>query len=317
MASYEWGEGNRRRVRLLAPLTFLILSAFLQIIPPSVQERISSALRASVLAPFLRTQASLHRVRLLAVDVGELRLQLDSAQALIHSQGTLGEENRRLRELLELRGRSSAAFVSASLLRSGTVGSESMFLLDVGRRDGVSVNAPVTTAAGLVGVVREVGAASALAMDWTHPDFRVSAMTEDGEVFGIVESRRGSLPNEERLMLNGVPFQTEVEDGTPIVTSGRGPVYPGGILIGRVVDLAEVEVGWRRSYWIDPAVSPGSAMHVLVLTGEAAGDSTATGGAAGDSIATGGVVGDSAATGDMGDSLPSAGAATLTPDARP
>ncbi len=307
MVSYEWGAGNRRRFRLLGPLAFLSLSVLLQVIPPSVQERISSALRASVLAPFLWTQASLLRGRLLAADAGELRLQLDSAQALIHSQGTLAEENRRLRELLELRDRSSTAFVSASLLRSGTVGSESMFLLDVGRRDGVSVNAPVTTAAGLVGVVREVGAASALAMDWTHPGFRVSAMTEDGEVFGIVESRRGSLPNEERLMLNGVPFQTEVEDGASIVTSGRGPIYPRGILIGRVVDLAEVEVGWRRSYWIDPAVSLGSAMHVLVLTDEAAGDSTATGE----------VVEDSTATGDMGDSLPSSGAATLTPDARP
>ncbi len=279
MVSYEWGKGNaRRRVRLIPPLTVLTLSVVLQIVPPAAQERISSALRGSVLAPFLWTQASLHRARLRAADVGELRLRLDSAEALIHSQGTLAEENRRLRELLALRDRSSATFVSASLLRSGTLGSESMFLLDVGRRDGVSINAPVATAAGLVGVVSEVGPASALVMDWTHPDFRASAMTEDGEVFGIVESRSGSLPYEERLMLNGVPFQTEVGDGTPVVTSGRGPIYPRGIPIGRVVGLAEIEAGWRRSYWIEPAVSPpGNATHVLVLTGEAREDSTNAG----------------------------------------
>ena len=303
MLYYEWANGNRPRAGLIAPLAFLTLSVFMWFAPPSAQERISSALRASVLAPFLWTQASLHRARLLRADVGELQLRLDSARSQIHSLGTLAEENRRLRELLELRDRSSAAFVSASLLRSGTSGSESMFLLDAGRLDGVPVNGPVTTAAGLVGVVREVGAATALAMDWTHPDFRASAMTEDGEVFGIVESRRGALPNEERLVLNGVPFQTQVEDGAAVVTSGRGPIYPGGILIGRIAGLAEVEAGWRRSYWLDPAVSAGSALHVLVLTVEARRDSTATGEVRRDSTAAGEARGDSTAAGEVrGDS---------------
>ena len=337
MLYYEWANGNRPRAGLIAPLAFLTLSVVMWFAPPSAQDRISSALRASVLAPFLWSQASLHRARLLRADVGELQLRLDSARSQIHSLGTLAEENRRLRELLELRDRSSAAFVSASLLRSGTSGSESMFLLDAGRLDGVPVNGPVTTAAGLVGVVREVGAATALAMDWTHPDFRASAMTEDGEVFGIVESRRGALPNEERLVLNGVPFQTQVEDGAAVVTSGRGPIYPGGILIGRIAGLAEVEAGWRRSYWLDPAVSAGSALHVLVLTveargdstatgeargdstaaGEARGDSTAAGEARGDSTAAGEVRGDSAAAGDLGAPVPSTEAPLLTPDDRP
>ena len=269
MDSYEWGKGSvRRRVRLLPPLAVLVLSAILMILPRPAQEGISRAIRGSVLAPFLGIQESLQRFRLQASEAGELQVKLDAAEALIHSQSALAEENRRLRELLVLRDRSTATYVPASLLRVGTLGSESMFLLDAGRRDGVMVNAPVTTAAGLIGVTREVGPRRALAMDWTHPDFRASAMTEDGSVFGIVESRGGGMPDAARLMLNGVPFRTEIADDTPVVTSGRGAIYRRGIPIGHVVGLAEIEAGWRRSYWIEPVAHPGSAMHVLVLTGE-------------------------------------------------
>ena len=278
MDSYEWGKGGSRgRVRLFPPLAVLALSGILMILPRPAQEGISRAIRGSVLAPFLGIQESLQRFRVQASEAGELQVKLDAAEALIHSQSALAEENRRLRELLVLRDRSTATYVPASLLRAGTLGSESMFLLDAGRRDGVTVNAPVTTAAGLVGVTREVGPRRALAMDWTHPDFRASAMTEDGSVFGIVESRGGGIPDAARLMLNGVPFRTEVADGTPVVTSGRGAIYPRGIPIGHVVGLAEIEAGWRRSYWIEPVAHPGSAMHVLVLTGEDTEEEESTG----------------------------------------
>ena len=257
-------QGARRGVVL--PLSFLGLSALMLAMPSPAQERVASALRGSVLAPFLQIQESILGARVLSQTLGDLQSQLDSAHAVIQSRSTLDEENRRLRSLLGLRARGVPNFLPASAMRSGTLGSESMFMLDVGRMHGVRVNDPIVVSAGLIGVVREVGEQSSLAMDWTHPDFRASAMTVDGDVFGIVESRRGAFREEDRLMLNGVPFQAVVEDGVAVVSSGRGAVYPRGILIGTVAGLAEVEAGWRRSYWIDPAVQPGSATHVLVLT---------------------------------------------------
>ncbi len=259
---------SQRRVDALVTLAFLGLSGLLLLLPPPVQHQISSGLRGSVLAPFIWTQEALREVRIRAGEVEVLQVQLDSVVATVSSQRTLEEENRRLRSLLELTERAGGGFVSASVVRPGTRGSESMFLLDVGVDDGVRVNHPVVTAEGLVGVVREVGRRTALAMDWTHPDFRVSAMTVDGEVYGIVEIRRGAFREEDRLLLNGVPYHTPLESGVGIVTSGRGAVYPRGILIGTVSELAESEAGWRRSYWVRPAVRTQSATHVLVLTHE-------------------------------------------------
>ncbi len=263
-------DESKGRRGLIGPLGFLALSALLLVLPQAAQEGVSSVLRGSALAPFIWVQESVQQARVLSGSLAELQSQLDSTLSVLYSQSTLAEENRRLRSLLRLRDRSAPGFLSASAIRSGTQGSESMFLLDVGGADGVEVNDPVVVADGLIGMVREVGTRSALAMDWTHPDFRVSAMTVDGEVFGIVEPRQGAFREEDRLMLNGVPYHTPVQDGVSVVTSGRGSVYPRGILLGTIAGLAETEAGWRRSYWLDPAVRPGTATHVLVLTTEEA-----------------------------------------------
>lgn len=145
-----------------------------------------------------------------------------------------------------------------------------MLLLDVGGREGVELNDPVVSAQGLVGIIREVGSGRSVAMDWTHPDFRVSVMTLDGEAFGLVEPRPGAFREEDRLILTGVPYYTTLDPGTALVTSGRGSVYPRGILVGTVQELATTEAGWARSYWLQPAVRPFGVNQVLVLTGDPA-----------------------------------------------
>ncbi len=262
---------SSERGDLLVPAGFLFLSIVLMVLPMPAQQQLSAVLRSTVLAPFVWTQESIRQTRVRAREIADLQAQLDSAMAVLFAQRTLEEENRRLRALLELHPREIPGFVSASVIRPGTRGSESMFLLDVGSSEGVEVNDPVVVAGGLVGVVREVGLRTALAMDWTHPDFRVSVMTDDGVAFGIVEPRLGAFREEARLVLSSVPYHTPVEVGASVVTSGQGGVYPRGIPVGTVAGLAESEAGWRRSYWLDPAVSPVGALHVLVLTGEALG----------------------------------------------
>lgn len=262
----RYASNGRRELAL--SLVFVGLAAVALYLPEPSQEKVAGALRSTVLAPFLMVQESLHQARVRQVEVTQLQEALDAAVAALAAQNTLREENTRLRDLLELRERSGPHFRSASVIRPGTRGSESMLLLDVGREQGVEVNDPVVAADGLVGVVREVGSTTSVAMDWTHPDFRVSAMTVDGRAYGMVEPRSGSFREEDRLLLNGVPYYTSLEPGTAVVTSGQGSVYPRGIPVGVVDQLAETEAGWRRGYWLIPSLRPASATHVLVITGE-------------------------------------------------
>jgi hypothetical protein len=114
-------------------------------------------------------------------------------------------------------------------------------------------------------------------------------MSIDGAVYGIVETRRGLFREEDRLLLSGTPYHTLLDPGTEIVTSGIGGVYPRGIPIGRVVEVAESEGGWTTSYWVEPFVSPGDMVQVLVMFGP---DTTTvaappTGGVGGDSLPSG------------------------------
>jgi len=243
---------------------FLVLSVIALYLPDPSQDEVASLLRGSVLRPFILAQEGLVRRSIHAEDTEVLQARLDSLEAVIANSNTLSEENARLRSLLDLSGRTPAQYVAASVIRSGTPGSESMFLLDEGTRSGVTKDSPVIMGRGLLGVVREAQATSATAMDWTHPQFWASAMTEDGSIYGFVEASRGRFREADRLLLNGIPFQEELEAGVVLVTSGLGGVYPRGIRIGVVIEESDAQEGWRRSYWLRPFVSPGEATHVQV-----------------------------------------------------
>lgn len=254
---------GRRREGALAGVV-LLLALFLFFLPAALQTPVRQVVRGTALRPFLEMQAALISWRERNLDVNVVRAQRDSLAAVVAAQATLSEENRRLRALLGLSSRAEAEFIPAELIRVGAMGGESTFLLNVGRADGIDVGSPVIAVDGLLGVVREAGEHTSQAIDWTHPDFRASAMTASGDAYGIVEPRRGRFREEDLLALTGTPFRSDVPAGTRIVTSGRGGIYPRGIPIGGVVGIEEADTGWRKSYLLRPEVRPASVIHVLV-----------------------------------------------------
>ena len=261
-------NGSARARSSLIAFGFFVLSVIALYLPDPSQDEVASLLRVSLLRPFILAQEGLVRRSIHAEDTEVLQARLDSLEAVIANSNTLAEENGRLRRLLTLSNRNPAQYVAASVIRSGTPGSESMFMLDVGTRSGVTRDSPVIMGRGLLGVVREAHATRATAMDWTHPQFRVSAMTMDGSIYGMVQATPGRFREADRLLLNGVPFRQELEPGVDLVTSGLGGVYPRGIPIGEVIEESEAQEGWQRSYWLRPFVSPGEATHVNVLVPE-------------------------------------------------
>jgi rod shape-determining protein MreC len=261
-------RGPRRQ--LILTVAVLGLAVGLRILPPAPQQQIAAFFRGTVLFPFVLIQEGLAASRVHAESTEDLQVRLDSLAGEVANQRGLAEENSGLRELLGLGRRVGSRFVAASVIRAGTSMSESSFVLDVGSDQGVREDVTVMTGAGLLGVVSGVGRERANAVDWTHPDFRASAMTSDGTTFGMVRAGRSDFREADRLRLDGVPFQQELTPGTLIVTSGLGGVHPRGIPIGVIESDAESEVGtgWRRSYWVRPAAEPGSATHVLVLVAQ-------------------------------------------------
>lgn len=267
-------DGTRRKRRRDAALagSVLLLALLLLALPAEYQTAVRHAIRSTVLRPFLAAQGQISARQGRLQDLTTLRIQRDSLAALVAAQASLSEENRQLRETLGLASRVGSDYVPANVLRAGLSSAESTFIIDVGRRDGVYEGSPVFTAEGLLGVVLELDETRAQAMDWTHPDFRVSAMTADGAAYGIVEPRRGRRSEDALLALTGAPFQVDVRPGRRVMSSGRGRLFPRGLFIGTVLGIEEAETGWRKSYLLRPGVRPEAARHVLVGTREAGDD---------------------------------------------
>ena len=257
------GRGTGK-LDLLATLVLVLLSAILMNLPAASQHGIGYAIRSSALRPFVALNGAVARAKARALDFEVLRVQTDSLLTWVASQRTLAEENRQLRALLGLSGQPREHLVAATVIRPGGSDTGSVFYLDAGRRDGVRRFDAVVTEAGLLGQVQDVRARRATAFDWSHPDFRVSAMTVDGQVHGLVEPARGQYREQDLLVLRGTAYLSDLERGDELVTSGRGGAFPRGIRIGWVTAEADVSAGWSRSYYVEPTVYPGSVTYALV-----------------------------------------------------
>jgi rod shape-determining protein MreC len=224
---------------------------------------LARGVRATVLRPVLALQQGAVERQALFADPVQLRAERDSLAAFLVGQAGVSAENRQLRELLGLQQRLPPSFVPAEVVRIPGRGSEGYFELTAGQEQGVTAGASIVAAQGLVGRVREVDGSVAFGIDWMNSEFRASAMTVDGEVYGILEPRR--IEGEPVLVLTGTPRHVELEANTMIVTSGHGGVFPRGIPIGTVLGPEGGEAEWQRNYVVRPLVSPSEMSYVLVL----------------------------------------------------
>lgn len=197
-------------------------------------------------------------------DLARIVAERDSAFVRITQLETLRRENERLRSILSLRSRLPVEHVAGEVLHQAYPTDAFTLLVALEEAGNVAKWAPVVAAGGLVGHVQTVDGKTAVVLSWAHPEFRASATGLDGAVAGIVAPRLGEGPAT-FLELRGVPYRVEVPPGTTVYTSGLGGIYPRGIPLGRVLDVADEREGWSRTYLIEPAVHPASVSHVLVL----------------------------------------------------
>ena len=261
---------ERRKTDLLLAVGVILGSLIVLNLPPGSQRTMRHFLRETVLSPFIEINGVMARTRERALSFDILRTQMDSLVAPVAAQRTLAEENRQLRNLLALTDRQRHRIAAVTVMRAGTAGSESTFQLDAGADGGIGPFNAVVTEGGLLGQVQEVFPRYAVGYDWSHRDFRVSAMTADARAHGLVEAVRGGFREQDRLVVRGTAYLSDLSPGDELVTSGRGGTFPRGIRIGWIAGPAEASAGWSRSYYVEPAVYPGAVTHALVyVAGEA------------------------------------------------
>jgi rod shape-determining protein MreC len=259
---------NSTRLDQLVLGACMVLSVAALVLPVNIREPVAATLRRSLLAPLLNLQERMELTRRAFLLHGERTAARDSVTLRALSVAALESENDRLRRVIGLGTRLRWGFVPAEALHGRGVRDAYSVILSAGSRAGVRRLSPVVTAEGLVGMVERVDPTMSHAIVWTHPDFRVSAMSADGSAFGIVQAHLGGPGSRFMLEMRGVPFRSTVRPGTMIVSAGLGGTYPRGIPIGVVVGEIKTSEAWARTYMLRPAVLPADINSVMILRPE-------------------------------------------------
>lgn len=178
----------------------------------------------------------------------------------------LSQENKRLRELLDLRERRWPRAIAAHVVGRDPRRWFQELVIDKGQAEGVAMDDPVMAIVegreGLVGRISEAADHVAKVMLIQDSLSAVAATALGaGAEDGVVEGT-----NSHDLVLKYLDRGSRIKIGDPVVTSGLGKIFPDGVAIGWV---QEIGLDPRQVFLqarLRPAV-PANRIHaVLILT---------------------------------------------------
>lgn len=143
------------------------------------------------------------------------------------------EQNRVLRDLLNLREESDLPLIPVRVVAKDLMSINSSITVSAGTDDGVKIGMPVINSDGLIGQVILASNKFSQVLPYSNSMFRVSAQVEENRAYGIVSWPARS--NRE-LVLRFIPETIEVEPGQTVYTSGYSNQFPSGIPIGEVTE---------------------------------------------------------------------------------
>jgi rod shape-determining protein MreC len=198
---------------------------------------------------------------------------VDARRKAVAGQEAL-QENAQLRKLLALNrspvlAESGYEPVTARVIaRSPTVW-HSAVTVDVGSGDGVRVDDPVISGAGLVGLVASAQGGSAQVTLITDHTSAVTAKVLPAGVQGVI---RPEVGDPEDLVLDFIDSSRDVGRGQTVVTSGwraqgLASLFPPGLPVGEVTDASIVEQAASQQVHLRPYADLANLDLVQVLTG--------------------------------------------------
>ncbi len=137
--------------------------------------------------------------------------------------------------------------------------------LDQGSLHGVSVNDPVITSDGVVGVVTEVYPTTCRVKTIFSPDVTVSAVSQEHRESGVTSS---DIFTTEAgwIHLNYLNRETKIGTGTLITTSGLSGVYPKGLVLGYVTTVLPSEHDASYYAVVRPCADIKNLTDVFIIT---------------------------------------------------
>ena len=208
-------------------------------------------------------------VFLWASDLGVSRSQLEALRAqnteLRNRVASLEEarlENERLRTLVGFVEANKLQAVGARVIGRSPNSYEAVITIDRGTADNVKAGMPVVSGAGLLGQTTQVTAHTAKVQLITDINSGVASMIQANRVEGVA---RGTI--EGGLSLDFISRETTVKAGDVVITSGKGGVYPKGLLVGEVTKVSNTSAALYQQIALEPSAKLRGLEEVVVLIG--------------------------------------------------
>lgn len=189
-------------------------------------------------------------------------LQRENAQ-LVDMAARIREtvaENQQLRDMLKLKGLKPAPMIPANVVGRTSESGRYFVTLDVGFADGVSVNDPVVTGRGLVGIVMAVSGNYSLVRTLLDSDSRIAARLVSAASDGIIVA--GGFGD---LSMKNVSRRYSVGENDIVETSTLSSLVPPGIVIGIVAKATDEAGNIFKEIEVQPAVDYTSLSAAFVM----------------------------------------------------
>ncbi|TYR76827.1 rod shape-determining protein MreC [Rossellomorea vietnamensis] len=142
---------------------------------------------------------------------------------------------------------------------------EDLLVIDKGKVQGVQSNMAVITAQGLIGKVKSVKQFSSTIelLSNKNPNNRISALIQGEE--NVIGSIEGYDTERDQLLVKRIPNDMPVEEGSKVITSGLGGVFPKGLPIGEVKEIESDQYGLTQTAYVEPTADLYHLEHVIVV----------------------------------------------------
>lgn len=190
-----------------------------------------------------------------------LRIRVEELEAernrLVETEIT----NRRLQELLQLKGDILQDSVAARVIGNSASAWFRTITVDKGEAHGIRKGMAAISPKGVVGKVISVSPETAKVMLVTDHSSGIDILTQRTRSRGIVSGSLDGGP-----VVKYVGRNEDVRKGDRIITSGLDGIFPKGLLVGSVSDVRQDSDGLFQRVRVDLSVDPSQIEEVLFLS---------------------------------------------------
>ncbi len=198
----------------------------------------------------------LENIRLKA-QIGELNEKLVDYQSVL-------KENEFYKKYLDIKEQNPDYVLEpANLISRNTEDPYGSFVINRGSLNGVEVNDPVITEAGLVGYISEVNPTYSKVTTVMDSGIKIGGIDKRTDDVGIVSGEL-SLAEKGKTKMVNILRSSGVASGDFIVTAGGG-VFPEGIIIGTVDSIHNAKIDTSLYAIITPTVDFKELREVMVI----------------------------------------------------